>query len=234
MLDLSKIRAIGLDLDDTLWPIWPTIERAEQQLQQWLVQRAPLAAGVFSDPAARLELREHVARSRPDLGHDMSALRLEIIRLALERAGEDTAHAAPAFEVFFEHRMRVDLFADAVPALQFLASRFPIVAISNGNADVARVGIGAHFKASMSAHLFGVGKPDIRIFHAAAAAAGVRPDEVLHIGDDPELDVLGGLNAGMQTVWVNRSGQPWRLEPQPHASVTDLGQLRDLLGGAPK
>lgn len=230
MLDKSKIKAIGLDLDDTLWPIWPTIERAELQLQQWLAQRAPLTASVFSNPASRQELREHVVRSRPDIGHDMSALRLEIIRLGLERSGEDTDHATPAFEVFFEHRMRVDLFEDALPALKFLASRFPIVAISNGNADVERVGIGAHFKASLSAHLFGIAKPDVRIFQAAALAVGVRPDEVLHIGDDAELDVLGGLNAGMQTVWLNRSGQPWVHQPQPHLSVTDLRQLCDLLG----
>ena len=230
MLDISKIKAIGLDLDDTLWPIWPTIERAELQLQQWLAQRAPLTAGVFSNPASRQELREHVVRSRPDIGHDMSALRLEIIRLGLERSGEDTDHATPAFEVFFEHRMRVDLFEDALPALEFLAGRFPIVAISNGNADVGRVGIGTHFKASLSAHLFGIAKPDIRIFQAAASAVGVRPDEVLHIGDDAELDVLGGLNAGMQTVWLNRSSQPWVHQPQPHVSVTDLRQLCDLLG----
>jgi hypothetical protein len=26
-LDVSRIRAITLDLDDTLWPIWPTIAR---------------------------------------------------------------------------------------------------------------------------------------------------------------------------------------------------------------
>jgi len=233
MLDISKIKAIGLDLDDTLWPIWPTIERAELQLQQWLAQRAPLTAGVFSNPASRQELREHVVRSRPDIGHDMSAMRLEIIRLGLERSGEDTDHAMPAFEVFFEHRMRVDLFEDALPALEFLASRFPIVAISNGNADVGRVGIGAHFKASLSAHLFGIAKPDVRIFQAAAAAVGVRPDEVLHIGDDAELDVLGGLNAGMQTVWLNRSSQPWLHQPQPHVNVTDLRQLCALLGNGP-
>ena len=33
-LELSRIRAITLDLDDTLWPIWPTIERAERVLQK--------------------------------------------------------------------------------------------------------------------------------------------------------------------------------------------------------
>jgi putative hydrolase of the HAD superfamily len=229
MLDLRKIRAIGLDLDDTLWPIWPTIERAEVQLQQWLQPRAPAAAQAIADTRQRLQLRAELAQARPDLVHDMSAMRREIIRMALARCEEDTALAEPAFEVFFEHRMRVDLFDDALPALRYLAGRFPVVAISNGNADVGRVGIGAHFAASLSAHLFGVAKPDVRIFHAAAAAAGVDPGAVLHIGDDPELDVLGGLDAGMQTVWLNRAGKDWQHLRHPHLAVTDLQQLCSML-----
>ena len=36
MLNLTKIKAITLDLDDTLWPIWPAIERAEAALSEWL------------------------------------------------------------------------------------------------------------------------------------------------------------------------------------------------------
>jgi HAD superfamily hydrolase (TIGR01509 family) len=230
MLDLRKIRAIGLDLDDTLWPIWPTIERAEAQLFQWLHPQAPGAAQVIADTRQRMQLREALVLARPDLVHDMSAMRRELIRMALARCAEDTGLAEPAFEVFFEHRMRVDLFDDALPALRYLASRFPVVAISNGNADVGRVGIGEHFAASVSAHLFGVAKPDARIFHAAAAAAGVSPDAVLHVGDDPELDVLGGLDAGMQTVWLNRSGKDWQHARQPHEAVTDLQQLCSMLG----
>ena len=224
-LNLSKIKAIGLDLDDTLWPIWPTIERAELQLQHWLAQHAPRTAVAFADPAQRMALREAVARDQPAIGHDMSALRREIIRGGLRQCGEDPSLAEPAFEVFFEHRMRVDLYADALPALQFLAARFPVVALSNGNADVDLVGIGKHFHASLSAHRFGVGKPDVRIFHAAAAAAGVAPEAVLHVGDDPQLDVLGALNAGMQTVWLNRSGQAWKHDQQPHLSISGLDAL---------
>lgn len=224
-LNLSKIKAIGLDLDDTLWPIWPTIERAELQLQHWLAQHAPLTAVAIAEPAHRVALREAVARDQPSIRHDMSALRREMIRAGLRQCGEDPSLAEPAFEVFFEHRMRVDLYADALPALQFLAARFPVVALSNGNADVDRVGIGEHFHASLSAHRFGVGKPDVRIFHAAASAAGVAPEAVLHIGDDPQLDVLGALNAGMQTVWLNRSGEAWKHEQQPHVSVSGLDEL---------
>ena len=36
MLDPGKIKAISIDLDDTLWPIWPVIERAEKALHDWL------------------------------------------------------------------------------------------------------------------------------------------------------------------------------------------------------
>ncbi|MBP6851221.1 MAG: HAD family hydrolase, partial [Rhodoferax sp.] len=114
MLDLRKIRAIGLDLDDTLWPIWPTIERAEAQLFQWLHPHAPGAAQVIADTRQRMQLREALALARPDLVHDMSAMRRELIRMALARCEEDTGLADPAFEVFFEHRMRVDLFDDAL------------------------------------------------------------------------------------------------------------------------
>ncbi|MCP5262625.1 MAG: HAD-IA family hydrolase [Rhodoferax sp.] len=229
MLDLSRIKAIGLDLDDTLWPIWPVITRAEAQMLEFLQPRAPGAAAVFADPVRRQAVRAQVVRDNPDLSHNMSVLRLESIRSALRDNGEDVALAEAAFDVFFECRMQVRLYDDALPALARLAARYPIVAVSNGNADIHRVGIGRHFAANMSAHVFGVGKPDVRIFHAAARAAGVAPHEVLHVGDDPELDVLGGLGAGMQTVWVNRGGHAWQHAQQPHASVTDLQQLCELL-----
>ena len=86
MLDISKVRAITLDLDDTLWPIWPTIERAEAALAAWLTQRAPVAAGVFANPKTRVAMREEIVKSRPDLSHDMSALRRESWRcIAVEK-----------------------------------------------------------------------------------------------------------------------------------------------------
>jgi FMN phosphatase YigB (HAD superfamily) len=123
MFTPERIKAISLDLDDTLWPIWPTIERAEKALHAWLTDNAPMTAALFSSPAALREIREYMTTSRPDLKHDMSALRRESIRLALYRAEEDPLMAEAAFEVFFAERQRVDLFEDALPALEFLAAR---------------------------------------------------------------------------------------------------------------
>jgi FMN hydrolase / 5-amino-6-(5-phospho-D-ribitylamino)uracil phosphatase len=224
------VRAITIDLDDTLWPIWPTIARAEGVLQAWLDERAPATAALGRDKNTLREVRNQMAALRPDISHDMSALRRESIRLLLNRAGEDPALAEPAFEVFFAERHRVELFEDALPALAQLAGRYPVVALSNGNADVHRAGLGEHFHSALSAQGFGVGKPDARIFHGAAASAGVAPHEVLHIGDDAHLDGVGALNAGMQFAWVRRDNQPWTHAPaQPHITVADLRHLAAAL-----
>lgn len=230
-LEISRIKALTLDLDDTLWPIWPTIQRAEQTLVAWLGARAPGAAAQFADPQARLAVRQHVVQTMPAIGHDLSAIRRESIRTALQRAQEDPSLAEPAFEVFFAERMRVELFADVLPALKILTARFPLVAVSNGNAHVTRVGLGDYFAHSLSASEYGVAKPDARIFHAAADKVGVTAAEVLHIGDDAALDVLGALAAGMQTVWVNRDQKAWTHgdHQQPHHTVADLAELVALL-----
>ena len=230
-LDAGRIRAITIDLDDTLWPIWPIIARAEAALAVWMAEHAPATAAQWSDPAKLREVRDQMHVLRPDLAHDLSALRRESIRMVLAQSGDDPALAEAAFDVFFAERQRVDLFEDAVPALEWLAARYPVVALSNGNADVHRVGLGHHFRDALSAYKFGVGKPDARIFHAAALAAGASAAEVLHIGDDAHLDVVGALGAGMQVAWLNRDGHAWEHAPlQPHTTVTDLMALCRQLG----
>ena len=166
---------------------------------------------------------------RPDLRHDLSALRRESIRLALAKAGDDPTLAEPAFDFFFAERQRVDLFDDALETLEFLSARYPVVAVSNGNADVHHIGIGRYFKDSLSATRLGVAKPDARIFHAAAQAAGVASSAVLHVGDDALLDAQGALDAGMQAAWLNPAQAAWPQGRPPHATVTSLRGLCRLL-----
>lgn len=231
MLNPAQIRAITLDLDDTLWPIAPTLERAEAVLQSWLDAEAPATAAIWRDSDRRRALRAEVNREHAALAHDLTHLRHEMIALALRRAGEDPALAGPAFEVFFAERQRVDCYADALPALGRLAARYPLLTLSNGNADVHLAGVGEHFTAQVSARMAGVAKPDPRIFAHAAAAAGVALREVLHIGDDAALDVLGALDVGMQTVWINRSGQSWEHgDRRPHLEAADLLAVCAALG----
>ena len=156
-LDVARIRAITLDLDDTLWPVWPTIHRAEDALRAWLDQHAPRTAALARDSNASHRARQQVLAERPDQAHDLGLLRREAIRQLLRWAGDEPALAEPAFEVFFAARQQVTLFDDALPALAALSARYPVVALSNGNADVQRIGIGGGLRAAHTAADGGVG-----------------------------------------------------------------------------
>ena len=223
------IRALTLDLDDTLWPIWPAIHRAEEQLHRWLAEHAPRCAQRY-DIAAMRVLRDQVARDNPHLAHDFSAQRRLSLAAALRESEEDEAHAEAAFEIFVIGRNQVDLYPDVPDALKRLSARFPIAALTNGNADLSRIGLGDHFRFQLGAREHGAAKPDPGIFHAACARLGVEPKHVLHIGDDPELDVLGAHRAGLRTAWLNRNDDTW-MHPHdlPDLVVRDLAELADWL-----
>ncbi len=231
MIDPAHVRAITLDLDDTLWPIAPTIVQAEAQLQAWLSQHAPRTAKACENPEFRRTARAQVNAAHSAQAHDLSHLRREAIRACLEAAGDDPGLAEPAFEVFFEARQRVTLYPGKREALQRLSQRYPLIALSNGNADVFRTEAGPFFKAAVSARAVGVAKPDPRIFAAAAQAAGVPAQFVLHVGDDPHSDVHGARQAGMMVVWLTPEPQTWSSEAPPPWQLTHLSELCDHLLG---
>ncbi len=230
----STIQAITLDLDDTLWPVWPTIRKAEAALHAWLQDHAPNTAAQLETPESMRAKRDSLVAEFPHLAHDFSFMRQEAIRRSLMSGGDDPALASTAYDVFYEARNNVELYDDALPALQYLAAKYPIVAISNGTADIQRVGLSKYFKGAISAAEFGIAKPDPRIFKAAAAAVGVSVGNVLHVGDDSALDAVGALQSGMHAAWLNREGKDWPHEqPEPHHQslrhVKSLAELCELL-----
>ena len=102
-----RIRAVSLDLDDTLWPIEPAIVAAEQALDDWLrTHHAPVAAAW---PIAALrELRERVSDEHPHLAHDYTAQRLITLERAFAACGIGEEHVADAYEVYFAAPTPVD------------------------------------------------------------------------------------------------------------------------------
>ena len=229
----ATIAALTLDLDDTLWPILPVIERCESVLHAFLVEHAPSVAERFPRPAMR-SLRDQVFAERPDLAHDYGAVR----RACLERAFQDCALDAPdlldqAYRLFYATRNQVELYAEVGQVLPSLAAHRPILALTNGNADIERIGVHDHFRGAVFARDVGCAKPDRRIFEHACDLLGVTPAHVLHVGDDARLDVLGARFAGLRTAWLNRERRPWPYPdgPQPDLIVHDLTELDHWLTG---
>lgn len=222
-------KALSLDLDDTLWPIWPVIEKAEAALNAFLAQRCPNTAAMYPVMEMRA-LRDRIAAEYPQYAHDFTRQRRLSLAHALRSAGDDEVHVEDAFNAFYNARNLVDFYPDALHALDRLAARWPIAALTNGNADLNAIGIAHRFAVTITAREAGHAKPDAPIFHAACAQLKVQPNEVLHVGDDPWLDVAGAAGVGMRTCWINRREETWPDElPPPDLNFRTLAELADWL-----
>jgi putative hydrolase of the HAD superfamily len=175
--------------------------------------------------------REALAREEPHNAHDFTYLRVTALARHARDCGygEEVAHRA--FEVFFAARNELDLFADVRPALERLRTRYLLATFSNGNADLARIGLAEFFALSLNARQIGVGKPHPRGFERIAEELRVAPREIVYVGDDPVLDVEASRAAGLRSAWVNRFDQQWPATLAPaDIVVTNCTQLADQLG----
>jgi len=231
------VRAITLDLDDTIWPIAPAIMRAEAALEAWLAEHAPRAANMWP-PAERQRLRALANTERPRLAHDMTAQRQWMIERMLVLADEDVGLAGAAYDAYFAARCDVEHYPDSVAALERLAARVPLAAVSNGNACLQTIGLMHLFDFQLGAREQGAAKPDASIFHAACARLGLPREQVLHVGDDPYMDVIGARKAGLRACWINRADRhgvtrAWPdARPAPDLEFPTLAALADWLDAA--
>ncbi len=226
-----SIQLITFDLDDTLWDVGPVIQSAETRLRDWLGQHAPRLGGFPIESLAAI--RRLLIESEPDLKHRISELRRRILFHALHDAGyspnEAQAIADQAFEVFLEARHAIDLFPDVHPTLERLANHYMLGVLTNGNADVRRLGLADYFQFALCAEELGVGKPDPRPFQEALMRADVAAEHAVHIGDHPDDDIGGAQRAGVRAIWFNPAGKPWEHVVRPDAEVRSLSELPALL-----
>jgi FMN hydrolase / 5-amino-6-(5-phospho-D-ribitylamino)uracil phosphatase len=223
-----KVRAICFDLDNTLWDVWPVIMRAEQKMYDFLAQRYPRVVANVTLEMMR-SAREQTAAAYPQMRHDFTFLRKQTLRDHAREFGYAEAMAEEAFDAFIQARNEVDLYADVLPALEQLRTRYRLFTASNGNADLAQIGIAHFFERTIAARQVGALKPDPAIFRKVIEGTDLQAHEVVYVGDDPLLDVAGARGAGMQAIWIDRQASEWppEIEPAAHTvrSLTELTQL---------
>jgi FMN hydrolase / 5-amino-6-(5-phospho-D-ribitylamino)uracil phosphatase len=182
------------------------IRRAEARMRTWLHDRVP-EYGTRIPAEAVLDLRDAVLREHPELRHDLSRLREEIIFRAISHCGypdrEARQLARQAFSIFLDSRHEVEFFEGALETLEYLSRHYVLGALTNGNADFARLKLDRYFRFGYSAASVGIGKPAPPMFHAALRHTGTRADEAVHIGDHLRDDIEGASGVGMHTIWVN-------------------------------
>lgn len=224
------IKLLSFDLDNTLWSVDPIIIRAENAMMEWLYDNYPELR--FRISLVQFEqYKNRIANENPDISHDLTQLRLTTLRqvLAGHVQGDLQTIVKKAYEVFHEQRNIVQYFPYALEIVEELSRDYAIYALSNGNADVHKVGIGHLFQQHFSAASVGFPKPHPAMFERALSHAGAKPHEGIHIGDHPVQDIQGAQEAGMKTIWVNWFHEEWPLSTPPDGIITHFEELPEVI-----
>jgi putative hydrolase of the HAD superfamily len=92
--------------------------------------------------------------------------------------------------------------------LQTVAGRYQLALLSNFthppavDAILTRLGIASFFSAILISGRIGRRKPHPHAFSQLTQELGLAAAEIIFVGDELEADIIGGRNAGMQTVWM--------------------------------
>ncbi len=230
---MQKFDVITLDLDNTLWDLDPVLWQAEDTIYQLLEKRCPRLTERFDAKTLRNE-RIKFWQANPQLKHQISLMRQQSLAHVIMQCNYERDYAEKvsqeAFALFLDLRHQVTLFETAHPLLETLAQDFTLGALSNGNADLSRLGLDHLFDFHFSAEQLNASKPDPRIFQAAIDHSGVSGEKILHVGDHPKEDIAGAQALGMATIWFNPNSKPWPDELTPaDAQVQCLSKIPELI-----
>ncbi|WP_026248631.1 HAD family hydrolase [Streptomyces sp. LaPpAH-108] len=208
------VRAVCFDLGGTL--VRPELVATTGQVAEVLGVSLEDARALMGKGAKRRPV------SPQDLAHELAA-----------HFGH-SALSGPLSEVLERARCRAEdpqLYPDVPDTLAVLRERgFALFALTNAlgssvpehDPEVFRTLLDGVFYSART----GAIKPEREAFAAVERASGLRPEELLHVGDSVNADVRGASSAGWQTAWLDRHRPPEGLVPA--ASTLRLHSLDSL------
>ena len=115
------------------------------------------------------------------------------------------------FEIAYEHFAEAgvwELYPEVLDVLEKLQPQFQLAVISNFDGRLRMIleqlGISKFFKHVFLSSELGADKPDPEIFRRALNLIHLNPNEVLHVGDDPERDWKAATAAGLSIFPLDR------------------------------
>ena len=137
----------------------------------------------------------------------------------------------------YEHNLSIGHYflPGAREAVERLSKRYKLYLASNGTAKVqagrlASANISHYFEEIFISQEIGANKPDIAYFNGCfAKIPGFDPAKAMMVGDSLTSDILGGMQAGMKTCWINPNGKSAREDIRPDYEIRALQELEALL-----
>jgi putative hydrolase of the HAD superfamily len=93
--------------------------------------------------------------------------------------------------------------------------------------NLGSIGVMEHVDYPVFSNEVGIAKPDKRIYAHVGLAAGVRPETIIHIGDNYLADYQGARSAGLQAIHIARNG-----ESEAEINLPSIEDVADILTGA--
>lgn len=232
---LGPIAALTLDLDDTLYDNRQVIRRTEQESLAFVRNYHPALQALETSDFQ--QLRQSLRQSDPEIYHDVSEWRRRAVEQAMRNAGlsaqEATTGAEAAMANFAQWRSAIEVPQETHDTLARLAEKWPLVAITNGNAQPERFGLNDYFQFVLRAGPDGRSKPFSDMYRLAAERLDVPLAQILHVGDDLTTDVAGAIRCGMQACWINLlEGDLMQIADSrllPHIEISRLASLTTLI-----
>ena len=200
------------------------------------------AAGVPVDKPTFREAyvfaERELARTRHILPHHTFAdLLLIKMRIELQWLADQSNLPADAAELWAKpvadycYDAAKNSIADARPVLDALHERYPMVLVSNFYGNVESVledfDLRRYFRSIIESAVVGVRKPDPQIFRLGVEALGLRPEEVLVVGDSYKKDIVPAESLGCHVAWLKGKGWTADEDAQMHPSI--IASLSELL-----
>ena len=150
-------------------------------------------------------------------------------RLLAELGLEDDGLATRLFEVFSDSSS-YKLFDDVTGTLERIKTDgYRIGLISNFESwldeMLVELEVGHHFDPAIISGVEGVEKPDARIYELALERAGVTPEQAVHVGDSPGMDIDPATSVGMHAILLDRLGRYANAPGHRILSLEDLPPL---------
>ena len=229
---MSKIKLITFDLDDTFWDIKSTIVNAEINSRKWIEDRIErrIEWGNIDD---FLKIRNELIKDNPALSYDLGLLRKKIISYHTQKYFRNQKDLdefiEEAFMFFLEERHKVEFFDDVITVLEKLSSKYKLGVLTNGNADIKKLGIDHMFEFSLSSVDVKSNKPDQGHFVKAKELSQISFQNTLHVGDHPVNDVYGARKLGINVMWFNLNNLVWDIDGNPPIQFKQWSEFINLL-----
>ena len=228
----APIKVITFDLDNTLWQVEPVLLRAEEGQRKWLLENRPGTIEHY-DHDGLWELKKSVWKRHPELAHQISKIRLQLLYEMQMAAGfseeESRSGAEQAFKVFLDLRHEVVLYEEALEVLQLLSNKYTLGALTNGNADIYKTDAAEYFDFAFLAEDLNASKPAPDMFHAAMEKTGTMAREIVHVGDNPSHDIQAAQALGLHTIWMNSQAEEWPDITKADRDINDLKELPEAI-----